>query len=141
MQAAAHQTYRKMQTATASPAELIGMLYDALLKNLRRAEDGLRAKEIEPAHHALVRSQDIVLELIASLDVDAEGEVGAIARQLAPLYEYMYRRLLDASIRKDMAPVAEVRTLVTPLRQAWAVALEQLASQAASGGVREGYRA
>lgn len=138
---AAHQTYRKMQTETASPAQLIGMLYDALLRNLQRAETGLTAHDIEPAHHALMRAQDIVLELISSLDVRAGGEAGDLARQMSPLYEYMYRRLLDASLRKDGAPVAEVHSLVIPLRQAWIVALEQLATQAASGGVREGHRA
>jgi flagellar protein FliS len=138
---AAHQTYRKMQTETASPAELIGMLYDALLRNLQRAETGLTAHDIEPAHHALMRAQDILLELISSLDVRAGGEAGDLARQMSPLYEYMYRRLLDASLRKDTVPVAEVHALLIPLRQAWTVALEQLATQAASGGVREGYRA
>lgn len=135
---AAHQTYRRMQTETASPAELIGMLYDALVRNLARAEAGLQSHEIEATHHALIRAQDIVLELISSLDTEADGEVGRLARQLSPLYEYMYRRLLDASLQKAAAPIAEVRTLVLPLREAWSAALEQIAGQAATGGIREG---
>lgn len=148
---AAHQTYRRMQTATASPGELIGLLYDALLRNLTRVESSLDARDIAEAHPALLRAQDIVLELIASLDTDAEGEAGTIARQMAPLYEYMYRRLLDASLHKDGSPVAEVRRLVLPVRDAWRHALEQVASQAAAaplsaprgvesrlGGVRRG---
>lgn len=128
----AHQTYRRMQTATASPGELIALLYDALVRNLSRAEHGLVAKDIEEAHEALLRSQDIVLELISSLDMEAEGEAGAMARQMAPLYEYLYRRLLDASVHKDTAPVAEVRRLVEPVREAWRHALEQLAREAAA---------
>lgn len=132
---AAHQTYRRMQTETASPAELIGMLYDALVRNLARAEAGLQSHEIEATHHALIRAQDIVLELISSLDTEADGEVGRLARQLSPLYEYMYRRLLDASVHKDAEPLAEVRRLVEPVREAWSVALEQLAQEAASARV------
>lgn len=132
MQAAAHQTYRRMQTATASPGELIGMLYDALVRNLTRAESGLRSHDIEQSHQALLRAQDIILELIASLDVRADGDAGSIARQMAPLYEYMYRRLLHASVHKDAAPVAEVRTLVQPVREAWRHALEVLATQTAA---------
>jgi flagellar secretion chaperone FliS len=128
----AHQAYRRMQTTTASPGELIALLYDALLRNLMRAEGGLGAHDMEEAHTALLRSQDIVLELISSLDTDAEGDVGSLARQLAPLYEYVYRRLLDASLHKDAAPLAEVRRLVQPVREAWAFALEQLAQDAAS---------
>lgn len=128
----AHQAYRRMQTATASPGELIALLYDALVRNLTRAEDGLERHDIEEAHAALIRSQDIVLELISSLSVDAEGEAGALARRLAPLYEYMYHRLLDASMHKDGEPVAEVRRLVQPVRDAWRFALEQLAADAAA---------
>ncbi|MCA9847208.1 MAG: flagellar export chaperone FliS [Dehalococcoidia bacterium] len=127
----AHQTYLRMQTTTASPGELIAMLYDALLRNLSRAEGGLASKDIEAAHNALLKSQDIVLELMSSLDLDAEGDAGSIARQMAPLYEYMYRRLLDASMHKETAPIAEVRRLVEPVREAWRFALEQLAQEAA----------
>lgn len=134
----ARDTYLRMQTATASPGELIAMLYDALLRNLSRAEGGLDTRDIETAHHSLLKAQDIVLELMSSLDLDAEGEAGTIARQMAPLYEYMYRRLLDASLQKAAAPIAEVRTLVLPLREAWSAALEQIAGQAATGGIREG---
>ena len=128
----APQTYLRMQTSTASPGELIAMLYDALLRNLSRAEGGLESRDIESAHHALLRSQDIVLELMASLDLEAEGEAGSIARQMAPLYEYLYRRLLDASVHKETAPIAEVRRLVQPVREAWRFALEQVAQQSAS---------
>lgn len=128
----ARDTYLRMQTATASPGELIAMLYDALLRNLSRAEGGLETRDIEAAHHALLRSQDIVLELMSSLDLDAEGEAGSIARQMAPLYEYMYRRLLDASVHKQAAPIDEVRRLVQPVREAWRFALEQVAQQAAA---------
>lgn len=129
---AAHFTYRRMQTATASPGELIGMLYDALVRNLTRAESGLQANDIQSSHQALLRAQDIVLELMSSLDLKAPGEAGSIAQQMAPLYEYMYRRLLDASMHKETAPIAEVRRLVEPVREAWRFALEQLAQEAAS---------
>ncbi|MEX1023052.1 MAG: flagellar export chaperone FliS [Dehalococcoidia bacterium] len=131
----AHQTYRRMQTATASSGELIGLLYDALVRNLTRAEGGLGAHDISEAHQALLRSQDIVLELIASLDPDAPGEAGQIARQIAPLYEYMYHRLLDASMHKDAEPVVEVRRLVLPVREAWRHALEQVATQTATSPI------
>lgn len=140
MQQSAHQTYRRMQTATASPGELIGMLYDALVRNLTRAESGLEARDIEQAHQPLLRSQDIILELIASLDTNAAGDSGQIARQLAPLYEYMYHRLLDASMTKDAVPVAEVRRLVQPVREAWRNALEQVAAHAAASPISEARR-
>lgn len=136
----ARETYLRMQTATASPGELIAMLYDALLRNLARAEGGLESKDMESAHHALLRAQDIVLELMASLDLDAEGEAGSIARQMAPLYEYMYHRLLDASVHKETAPIDEVRRLVQPVREAWRFALEEVARQTAAAPTGDGHR-
>ncbi|MCK9486269.1 MAG: flagellar export chaperone FliS [Dehalococcoidia bacterium] len=137
MHVSAHQTYRRMQTATATPGELISLLYDALVRNLSRAETGLEARDLEQAHAALLKAQDIVLELISSLDTGAEGDPGQMARQIAPLYEYMYHRLLDASLHKDVEPVAEVRRLVQPVRDAWRLALEQVAAQAAAAPLME----
>jgi len=130
---AGYQTYQRIQTETATPGQLIALLYDAMLRSLARAEGGLEERNLQQTHEALLRSQDIVLELIASLDTDAQGDVGAMARQLAPLYEYMYHRLLDASIHKDVDAVREVRRLIVPVRDAWSHALGQFARDAATG--------
>jgi len=132
MPAAGYDTYQRIQTETASPGQLIALLYDAMLRSLERAQAGLEQRDLETAHAPLLRAQDIVLELMASLDVDAAGEAGAIARQIAPLYEYMYRRLLDASLKKDVAAVKEVRRLVQPVRDAWITALETVSQHAAA---------
>lgn len=130
---AGYQTYQRIQTETATPGQLIALLYDAMLRNLSRAENGIAEHDLELTHETLLRSQDIVLELIASLDTEAGGDVGAMARQLAPLYEYMYRRLLDASIHKDARAIREVRRLIVPVRDAWSDALVQCARDAAAG--------
>jgi flagellar protein FliS len=137
MQAGYH-TYQRMQTETATSGQLIALLYDAMLRSLTRAEGGLEERNLQQSHEALLRSQDIVLELIASLDTGAEGDVGAMARQMAPLYEYMYHRLLDASLHKDVEAVREVRRLILPVRDAWSNALSQFARDAATGVRAEG---
>lgn len=139
MNQAARDTYLRIQTETASPGQLIIMLYDVLLRSLMRAEEAIARTDVEAAHASLLHAQDVILELIASLDLDAEAEAGVMARQMAPLYEYIYRRTLDASLRKGVAPVQEVIRLVTPLRAAWQAALETLAYQggvSATGGLR-----
>lgn len=135
MNQVAHNTYLRIQTETASPGQLIIMLYDALLRSLARAEDAIGRADIEAAHASLLRCQDITLELMASLDLEAVGEAGIMARQMAPLYEYIYRRTLDASLQKDVAPVQEVARLVVPLRAAWQAALESIASEAGGAGI------
>ena len=132
MRASGYDAYQRMQAETSTPGQLIALLYDAMLRSLDRAQAGLEQRDLESAHAPLLRAQDITLELISSLSVDDEGEAGVMARQLAPLYEYMYRRLLEASVRKDVSAVEEVRRLILPVRDAWANALEQVSRQAAS---------
>lgn len=135
MRANGYDAYQRVQTETSTPGQLIALLYDAMVRSLDRAKEGLQTRDLESAHAPLLRAQDIVLELISSLNMDDEGEAGAMARQLAALYEYMYRRLLDANLRKDVEAVDEVRRLIAPVREAWTNALEQLSRQAASAPI------
>jgi flagellar secretion chaperone FliS len=115
VQASGHRAYRRIQAETASSGELVALMYDALANDLHRAERALGVREREEAHEALVRAQDIVLELVVSLDMDA----GELAGQLSALYQYMHRRLIDANVRQDATPVREVAGLLQPVRAAW----------------------
>jgi flagellar protein FliS len=120
LQAVGYGAYQRIQAETSSPAELILLLYDALLKDLNQARARLIAHDHETANRALIRAQEIILELISSLDLSA----GEIAQQLAPLYHYEHQRLLDANVQKDPEAVSEVIGLVTPLRDAWVQAIQ-----------------
>ena len=120
-QPAGYGAYRRIQTETSSPGELVMMLYNALANDLERAERGLRDDDCARAHDALVRAQDIVMELFSSLDLDS----GELAQQLSALYRYVYERLIDANLRKDAEPVREAASLVAPLRDAWAHATRE----------------
>ena len=116
-----YRAYRRVQTSTSSPPELVLLLYDALAADLQRAELDLQVpEEHERAHQRLVRAQDIVLELLASLDV----ETGEIAQQLDRLYHYMYGRLVEANVDKSQEAVREGTRLVRPLRSAWSQAVK-----------------
>lgn len=123
------RTYQRIQAETASPAELILRLYDALMRDLTRADRALQLNApLEEAHAPLVHAQDIMIELLASLDMSA----GDLAQQLADLYQYMYQRLVHANVQKDGAAVQEVRRLLLPIREAWSqAALAAPAQQAA----------
>lgn len=127
MQPDGYNAYQRIQTQTSSPGQLVVMLYNALANDLRRGEAALLRDDGEETHRALVRAQDIVMELMASLDRE-QGE--DLATQLADLYQYIYQRLLDANVKKDVDAVREVASLVTPLREAWIHAVEE---DAASG--------
>lgn len=129
MQPAGYQAYQRVQTETSSPGQLVVLLYEALLRDLQRAEVALHDADFETANDQLVHAQAIVLELSASLD----RSYGEIPEQLGALYGYAFRRLIDANVQKDAAAVAEVAALVLPLRDAWLEAVRQAGHTAPRG--------
>lgn len=120
------QSYRQVATRTASPGQLVLMLYEGAIRFLERAEAGFRLEDpVEfntTINDNILRAQDIVRELDFSLNVDQGGE---LAIQLRRLYDYFDRTLLEANLRKDPTGIAEVIKRITVLRDAWATMLEQ----------------
>lgn len=111
---------------TASPARLVTMLYDRLVRDLTTAEAALAARDLEGANGALIHAQEIVWELAAGLDPTKWSGGPA----LAALYQFMLSELLDANVKKDAAKVIIVRELVEPLQDAWHQAADQAAASA-----------
>src|SRR5207302_3749451 len=106
-----YQQYKELQVQTAGSAELILLLYQGSIKFLNRARLAIDDRDVEAAHNALIRSQDIILELNRALDQSA----GTVATNLARLYDYMYRRLVHANVHKDGTVVDEVTGLLREL--------------------------
>jgi flagellar protein FliS len=114
-----HQ-YQQQQIMTAPPDKLLLMLFDGALRFCRQAKNALEEARLEEAHHHIVRVQDIVMELESSLNMDYE-----ISSSLWAIYDYLYRRLVEANIKKDAAILDEVSSFLTELREMWAeVALQ-----------------
>ncbi len=112
--------------STASPQQLLVMLYDRLALDLERGQVALAQKDHDTANQQLQHAQDIVLELLSSLQVDAwEG-----GPRLAALYRWLHTELMAANLKKDANRVASCRQVVEPLRDAWREAAESLASAA-----------
>lgn len=116
------RTYRTNSVLTASPGQLVLMLYDGALKALRLAREGFAQPESDPRRFEaintnLLKAQAIIGELQDTLDHEAGGEFAATMHRL---YDYYNRRLLEANIRKDAKPVAEVERLLRDVRDAWA---------------------
>jgi flagellar protein FliS len=107
--------YLAEKVNTATPAELIGMLYDAGIVAMQAGQAAAEAGQVQDTHRHLVRAQSIVVELRCSLNLSA----GEVAHNLDRLYEFLGRRLVDANLRKDAGIVAECIRVFTPLRDAW----------------------
>ena len=115
--------YLADSVATAAPARLLTLLYDRLLLDLHRAGSALETGDRGGAGSHLAHAQDIVCELIATLDVSAwEG-----GPRLMSLYGWLLNELLGAGTSGDAARVEACRTVVTPLAEAWHQAADALA--------------
>jgi flagellar protein FliS len=117
--------YKETQIKTANQGKLIVMLYDGAIKFLNAAKEALAQKNIEECHHKITRSQDIIMELLLSLNMEA----GDIAHKLYNLYIYMNKRLIEANIYKKPEPIDEVLKMLVDLKEVWA----QIANQNAPG--------
>src|SRR5262245_47469769 len=114
-----HQ-YQRTQAETASPGELVVMLYKGAIKFLGSARQNLDVGDLEATNRQLLRAQEIILELMISVDVG----VGPVARNLFDLYEFMHRHLVQANIRKDERLIEEVEALLRELTPAWEQAVQ-----------------
>ena len=106
--------YRRQGVLTASPAELIVMLYDGLKKDLILGKRAIGKNDAANAHKFLMKAQDIVTELINCLNMDFE-----ISEGLLDIYEFMLSSMEVANIRKDAEPLDPVIEMVESLRGAW----------------------
>jgi len=125
------RTYQTQAVFTASPGQLVLMLYDGTLRFLGHARDALQSAEdsprrIEIVNTNLIKAQNILAELQASLNHEAGGDHAA---NLDRLYEYYMRRLFEANMKKQVEPVIEVETLVRQLRDGWAEMLNKYESE------------
>ena len=108
--------YLENMVRTASPAKLIELLYQRAVELLKEAEKFIIDKDYVKANENLKKAQDIVTELNLSLDMEKGGQ---IAQNLRALYNYMFRRLIDANVKKDVEAVKEVREMLEELLDAW----------------------
>ncbi len=121
------RTYRANSILTASPGQLVLLLFDAALNSLaiaRNACDEVSTdpRKLETVHAQLVKAQKIIAELQGTLNLEAGGE---FARTMYQLYDYYDRRLVEANLKKQSAPIAEVERLLGEVRNAWSEMLRQ----------------
>lgn len=110
--------YRNQAVQTANPAQLVLMLYDRALAAVARATNAVEqgVQGIETVNQELQRAQDIVTELMVTLDFERGGQV---AKSMASLYDFCLDRLIRANVRKDMTLLEPVVTVLRELRDAW----------------------
>ncbi len=111
----ARNAYVGQMVTTASPARLLVMLLERLALDVQRAADCQEAENFQEAGQHLMHAQEIVLELLTSLRLDAwEG-----AERIAAVYRFLHQQLIKANTSRDIAVTRDCQRVVEPLVEMW----------------------
>ena len=113
--------YKQNAVLTATPEELTLMLYDGGIKFMNIGKYSIENKDLEKAHSSLVRAQDIIIELSASLNMDYP-----ISNDLRSLYDFVLDKLIAANINKDTKSIDEALEVMTDMRDTWKDVMKQI---------------
>ena len=120
-QAANH--YLRTKVLTATPEQLQLMLYDGAIRFAEQAKVALEKKNYEQSYNALSRAQKIIAELCSSLKHDVAPE---LCGKLAALYNFIYRKLVEANIEHKIASLEEALGILKYQRETWVLLLDRL---------------
>lgn len=117
----AYSQYHQNQVLSASPEQILLMLYDGAIRFTRQAIYGIEDENLTLFHHGIRKSMAIITEFSNSLDHTIGGE---IAENLDALYNFMIRELTLANLHKDIEKLRVVDRLLVDLRATWEEAVE-----------------
>ncbi len=108
--------YRQQSVLTATPGQLVVMLYDGCLRFLHQAAHAMREQDVATAGNRLQRAEAILDELLMTLDLEKGG---VIASRLQGIYVFCQRRLMEARLERDAERIEQVSELLAELRESW----------------------
>jgi flagellar protein FliS len=115
--------YKKTAVSTASKEQILLMLYQAAIKNCKKAIEAIEGKQIAAKGEYIGKLQDIVIELNNSLDFEVGGD---IAKELSSLYDYMLFASTQANIKIDPEPLHGCLNVLNTLYEGWSEAIKSL---------------
>ncbi len=125
--------YQEVAVRSASPAQLVVMVYDHLLLNLRRTRLATEQGNVELRIASLDRARAALGELLGGLDTERGGEMAA---QLGALYAFFLGELVDVGLRPSVARLDRVIAMAAELRESFAT-IAAPSALAAAGAARE----
>lgn len=113
--------YKQNEVQTSTPEKILILLYDGAIQFLIKAEKAMQEQDVDGIHTNLVSCQKIILEFMSTINMEEGGDFAA---RLYNLYDYFYRTLVDANMKKDLSKVKEVLEHLKSLRDTWTKAIE-----------------
>jgi flagellar secretion chaperone FliS len=109
--------YKQQSILTATPGQLVVMLYDGCLRFLHQAAYAMRGGDVAESNARLTRAEAIIEELHSTLDMEKGG---VVASRLQGIYVFCSKHLLEARMNREPENIEKVSELLTELRDAWA---------------------
>ncbi len=106
--------YQRNAILTASPAELTLMLYEGAIKFCNIAKMAIEKGDVQKAHENIMRAQRVITEFRATLD-----HKYPVWEDFERVYDYIYRKLVEANIHKDLEPLEEALKYIREMRDTW----------------------
>lgn len=122
---ASREEYLTQQVLTAAPQKLQLLLIEAAIRHCLRARDDYRAGEFLAGSEPILRAQEIVTELLSSARQDPESALG---KQVAALYAYLFRTLIEAHMKHDVRKLDDALRILAEERETWRLVCEQIGS-------------
>lgn len=123
------KNYLRTRVMTATREQLQMMLFDGAVRFAQQARAALEKQDFETSYNMLTRTQHIVLELNRSLNHKEDPE---LCGKLAALYNFTYKKLVMANLKRDIVPLDEAIRILNHQRETWALLMEQIARQRAA---------
>lgn len=109
-----YQAYQENSVLTAAPGDLTLMLYNGCLKFLNLAKKAIEEKNITEKNTNLQKAQNIINELMVTLNMDIE-----ISKQMMALYDFVRTKLIEANVKNDLAALEEAESIMIEFRDIW----------------------
>lgn len=122
------KNYKQMAITTASPTQILIMLYEGAIQNVKKAIIAIEQKNIPEKGKYIGKAHDIINELTASLNHEVGGDV---SKDLERLYNYMVSQLLKANVESVKEPLISVQQNLETLLEGWKAAVVQYQKEAA----------
>lgn len=130
MNTGGQDAYLRDAVLTAPPEQLQLMLYDGAIRFATQAREALGGKDIEGSHRLLMRAQSVVLEMLKGLNRELAP---ALADEMSRLYNFIYRKLVEANINKDLGALDDALGILRYQRETWVMLIDRLRQEATGG--------
>ena len=123
MTTATDNPYLRDAVLTATPEQLQLMLYDGCIRFALQARDAIEKQDYEASYEKLTRAQKIVLEMQGGLNYDVNRD---LCERVASIYGFLYRKLVDACVHRDIAAIDDAVKVLRIERQTWQILVDKV---------------